>query len=175
MNNLRTSGSQVDPIQTSTFAAPRAPNRLVKTPLNIVEKIKNTNVSIPMWDVLAIPSQREFLKRELQDIKLQNEPSTSNNAANYIQPMKEEDTSKKIKPSPFCLFVMIGDKMVHNFMIDSGASSSIMPKCLAGQLGLKYEPMLKHVLQLDGTSITIVGVVKGLKIELHAFLGYTII
>ena len=65
MNNFRMNGSQVDPIQTSTSIAPIAPNKLVNTPLNIMEKIKKTNVSIPMWDVLAIPSQRE-----LPDIKL---------------------------------------------------------------------------------------------------------
>ncbi len=60
-------------------------------------------MSIPMWDVLAIPSQKELLQRELQDIKLHNEPSTSNNAARYIQHMKEGNTINKLNPSPFYL------------------------------------------------------------------------
>ena len=60
-------------------------------------------------------------------------------------------------------------------MIDSGASSTIMPRCVADQLGLKYDPLTKHVLQLDGTSVTIVGVIKGLKMALHACLGCTMI
>ena len=60
-------------------------------------------------------------------------------------------------------------------MIDSGASNTIMARCVAAQLGLRYEPLIKHVLQLDGTSVTIVGVIKGLKMALHACLGCTMI
>ena len=39
-------------------------------------------------------------------------------------------------------------------MVDSGASNSIMPRCVANHLGMKYEPMIKHVPQLDGTLVT---------------------
>ena len=46
---------------------------------------------------------------------------------------------------------------------------------MANQLCLKYEPVLKHVLQLDGTLVTIVGIVKGLKVALHSYLGCTTI
>ena len=60
-------------------------------------------------------------------------------------------------------------------MIDSGASSTIMPRCVAHQLGLKYDPLIKHVLQLDGTSVTTVGVIKGLKMALHACPGCTMV
>ena len=60
-------------------------------------------------------------------------------------------------------------------MIDFGSSSSIMPKFVAGQLGLKYEPMLKHVLQLDGTLVTIVGILNGQKMVLLACPSCTIL
>lgn len=46
---------------------------------------------------------------------------------------------------------------------------------MADQLGMKYEPMIKHVIQLDGTSITIVGTIKGLKMALHACPSCTVI
>ena len=57
---------------------------------------------------------------------------------------------------------------MHNSTIDSRASSSIMPRCVVDQQVMKYEPMIKHVLQLDGTSVTIIGILKGLKMALHA-------
>ena len=57
---------------------------------------------------------------------------------------------------------------MHNCIIDSGASSSIMSRCVVDQLGMEYEPMIKHVLQLDGTLVTIVGIIKVLKMALHA-------
>ena len=64
--------------------------------------------------------------------------------------------------------------IVHNFIIDSRASSSIMPKCVGEQVGLKYEPMIKHVLQLDGTSVIIVGIIKGLRMALCACPNFTV-
>lgn len=85
-----------------------------------------------------------------------------------MQPTKDEGTSKKYKSSPLYLSLIIGDRIVHNCMIDSGASSSIIPRCIADQLGMKYEPMIKHVLQLYGTLVTILGILKGIKMSLHA-------
>ena len=64
---------------------------------------------------------------------------------------------------------------MHNCMINSGASNSIMPRCVADHLGMKYEPMIKHVIQLDGTLVTIVGTLKGLKMVLHACPTCTIV
>ena len=99
---------------------------------------------------------------------------TMSGIVSLVQPTKDEGTSKKSKPSPFYLSLIIGDKIVHNFMIDSGASNSIMPRCVVDQLGLKYEPMIKFVLQLDGNSVTIVGILKIFKMALHECLGCTV-
>ena len=98
----------------------------------------------------------------------------TNEAISLVQPTNVEGTSKKSKPSPFYLSLIIGDKIVHNCMIDSGASSSIMPRCVADQACLKYEPMIKHVLQLDGTLVIIVGIIKGLRMALHACPSCTV-
>ncbi|KAH9296018.1 hypothetical protein KI387_039606, partial [Taxus chinensis] len=50
--------------------------------------------------------------------------------------------------------------LVHNCMVDSGASSTVMPKEIAEKLGLQYEPTEKSVLQLDGTATNTIGVIK---------------
>ena len=52
-------------------------------------------------------------------------------------------------------------------MIDSGATSSVMPKKIADQLGLKYETLEKGVVQLDGTTIEMVGIMRNLDLTLH--------
>ena len=53
-----------------------------------------------------------------------------------VHPIKQGDTSKKKKPSPFYVSLIIGDKLVHNCIIDSRASSSVMSKCVANILGI---------------------------------------
>ena len=60
-------------------------------------------------------------------------------------------------------------------MIDSGASSSVMPRCVADALGMEYEPIVRDVLQLDGSTVKTVGVLKNVEMALHACLGCTVI
>lgn len=67
--------------------------------------------------------------------------------------------------------MVIGDKLVYNCMIDSRASTLVMPKCIADLLGIKYDPISRGALQLDGISITIVGILKNVEMALHTCLG----
>ena len=57
-----------------------------------------------MWDVLAMPSQLELLQQELKIVKMQDRPATMEGVMRFLQPTREEETSKKSKPSPFYLF-----------------------------------------------------------------------
>ncbi len=67
-------------------------------------------------------------------------------ATSLVQPSREVEKSKKVRPSPFYVSLIIGGKLVHNCMIDSRASSSVMPRCVADALGKKYEPIVRDVL-----------------------------
>ena len=53
-------------------------------------------------------------------------------------------------------------------MIDSSASSLVMPKKIADQLGLNYETLEKGVVQLDGIAIEMVGIMRNLELTLHS-------
>ena len=107
-----------------------------------------------------MPLQLELLQQELKSIVVSNQSATLNDTTSLVYPTKRGDRNKKNKPPPFYVSLIIGDKLVHNYMIDSGASSSVMPKCIANLLGIKYEPMVSDVLQLDGSSIKSIGVLK---------------
>ena len=77
-----------------------------------------------------------------------------------VQPTGDVETNKKVRPPPFYVSLIIGGKLVHNCMIDSGASSSVMPRCVSDALGMKYEPIVRDVLQLDGSTVKTLGVLK---------------
>ena len=59
-------------------------------------------------------------------------------------------------------------------MIDYGASSLVMRKCMADLLSAKYEPMVRDVLQLDGSSIKIIGILKNMEMTLYACSGFIV-
>ena len=85
-----------------------------------------------------------------------------------------DESCKTIKPPPFYLSLIIGDKLVHNCMVDSRATSSVMPKKIADQLGLRYQPIERGVVQLDGTSIGTIGLIKDASLTLHACPNFSI-
>ena len=84
-------------------------------------------------------------------------------ATSLVQPSKEVETSKKVRPPPFYVSLIIGDKLVQNYMIDSGASSSVMPRCVVDALEIKYEPIVKDVLQLNGSTVKTIGILRNEK------------
>jgi ribonuclease HI len=60
-------------------------------------------------------------------------------------------------------------------MIDSGASSLVIPKCVVGILEMKYELIVRDVLQLDGSTVKTIGILRNVEKALHACPGCTII
>ena len=69
---------------------------------------------------------------------------------------------------------IVGNKLVHNCMVDSGASSCVMPKEIADKLGIKYQTLEKGVVQLDGTTVNTLGFIKGLDLTLHACPNFVV-
>ena len=85
-----------------------------------------------------------------------------------------QQPSNLVKPPPFYVTIIIGKYLVHNCMIDSGATNSVMPKKIADQLDLKYETLEKGVVQLDGKAIEIVGIMRNLDLTLHSCPNFSI-
>ena len=81
-------------------------------------------------------------------------------ATSLVKPSKELEASKMVRPPSIYVSLIIGDKLVHNCMIDSGASSSVMPRCVADALEMKYEPIVRDVLYLDASAIKTVGILR---------------
>ena len=92
-------------------------------------------------------------------------------ATSLVQPSKEVETSKKVRPPPFYVSLIIGDKLIHNCMIDSRASSSVMPRCVVDALEMKYEPIVRDVLYLDGSTVKTVGILRNVEMaHMHALV-----
>ena len=91
---------------------------------------------------MAIPGQTDILQKALLDEA--NPTRMMNELAKVVLTNTDEkekdkedsekifkESNKVIKPPPFYLSLIIGDKLVHNCMVDNGATSSVMPKKIA--------------------------------------------
>lgn len=74
----------------------------------------------------------------------------------------------KPKPNPFYLTLIVGDKLLYNSMIDSGASTNVILKQIAEVLNIKYEPLSRGVMQLDGNKVQTTGLIKSIPLTLFA-------
>jgi hypothetical protein len=112
-----------------------------------------TNVSI--MDMCRIPQQKDFL---LQTLKLIDTPITSTDQGEVPSPtyltkkssVNSFSLDKRGKPfvPPFLLTFEVFNINLHNFLVDSGASSNVMPFSICIKLNATPLKSDKHVIQL---------------------------
>lgn len=59
-------------------------------------------------------------------------------------------------------------------MIDSGASTTVMPKQIAKVLNIKYETLSRCAMQLDGNKVQTMGLIKSLLLTLFSCPSVTV-
>ena len=67
---------------------------------------------------------------------------------------------------PFYLSLNVHDKILHNAMIDSGASHNLMPKEIMEKLGLEITRPYKDLYSFDSKKVKCLGLIKYLCITL---------
>lgn len=81
----------------------------------------------------------------------------------------------KNRPPPFYITLELEGHIVHNCMIDSGDAMTVMPKKVFDIIGFTYTRDSTRLLQLDGTNVKTLGVVKDVPMNLHKCIGVSII
>jgi hypothetical protein len=63
----------------------------------------------------------------------------------------------------------VNDKVLHNCMLDSGASSNVMTMKVMEQLNLRISRPYHNICALDSQTIEVFGLIKGLQVHLAVF------
>jgi hypothetical protein len=99
------------------------------------------------------------------------------NNVNNVDKLALETASKKPQAStlstrrnvpPFLLTFEIFNRNVHNCMVDSGASSNVMPWSVCQKINAEVEPSTLKIIQLDRTSVKVVGELRNVLIRLSS-------
>jgi hypothetical protein len=72
---------------------------------------------------------------------------------------------------PFYLSLLVNDKVLHNCMLDSRASSNVITKKVMEQLNLRISRPYHNICALDSQTIEVHGLIKGLQVHLAVFPG----
>jgi hypothetical protein len=79
---------------------------------------------------------------------------------------------KNEEHAPFFISLVVNDLLLHNCMLDSGASTNVMSLKVMNQLGLKITRPYRNVCGIDSKLIKVCGLIKDLKVYLLLILTF---
>jgi hypothetical protein len=167
----------------SIYELLKFPFLLQKMLQNISDNSKNGNSNGSKVGQSKIP-QKSSTKgspvfHDKGSLPVPNVNSVNNNAHNVNNSDKvvEENVSKKSQVTtsntrknvpPFLLTFEIFNRNVHNCMVDSGASSNVMPWSVCQKINAEVEPSSLKIIQLDRTDVKVMGELKKVLIRLSS-------
>jgi hypothetical protein len=131
---------------------------------NEVNKIK---IPIPMGELMKTDSFRKSVLKALQP--------PSHVTFSYTINLEDENPAITIGPHiedrsdaspPFYISLNIHEKILHNFLMDSGASHNVMPKVVMDELGLDITKPYLDLYSFDSRNLKCLGVIKDMVVTL---------
>jgi hypothetical protein len=131
--------------------------------------LSNAKMLVPVSEIMKIPSQREKLLKAI-DCPSQKSvdipPTRTYQDASVILQNMDRGNEKN---RPFFLSLLVNDFILHNCMLDSGATSNVMTKRVMEQLNLRISRPYHNICAMDSRTIEVHGLIKGLQVHLAAF------
>jgi ribonuclease HI len=118
---------------------------------------------------MKIPSQKEKLLKAIDEppkVVVEKQPTAAYQDAPIILQNWDRKNEKNL---PFYLSLLVNDKVLHNCMLDSRASSNVITKKVMEQLNLRISRPYHNICALDSQMIEVHGLIKGLQVYLVAF------
>jgi hypothetical protein len=131
--------------------------------------LSNAKMLVPVSEIMKIPSQREKLLRAIENPS-QNNVDIPPTVAYHDAPVILQNMDRgNEKNRPFYLSLLMNDFILHNCMLDSGASSNVMTKKVMEQLNLRIYRPYHNICAMDNKTIQVYGLIKGLQVHLASF------
>jgi hypothetical protein len=131
--------------------------------------LNNAKMLVLVSEIMKIPSQRVKLLKAIEDPPqniVDRQPIVAYQDAPVI--LQNWDRGNE-KNQPFYLSLLVNNKVLHNCMLDSGASSNVMTKKVMEQLNLRISRPYHNICAMDSRTIEVHGLIKGLQVHLSAF------
>jgi hypothetical protein len=134
---------------------------------NFEHEIQKIRIPVPLSELVKNEEFKSSLSKMLQSESPQP-PSDSVNLqdekpAVILGPMVEDRDDSS---PPFYTSLNIHDKVLHNCLMDSGASHNLMPKIVMEELGLEVTKTYHDLYSFDSRRVQCLGVIKDLVVSL---------
>jgi hypothetical protein len=158
--------------QVKEQAILRAPSNEVKTSdkssysFNFESEIQKVKIPMPLTELMKNDIFKSAILKSL-------EPKTSS-SADFVN-LQDDKPTVTIGPMiedrddscpPFYISLNVHDKILHNCLLDSGASHNLMPKAVMDELGLEVTKPYHDLFSFDSRKVRCLGLIKDLVINL---------
>jgi len=134
---------------------------------NFEHEIQKIRIPVPLSELV----KNEYFKRSLSKLLQSEYPQPPSDSVNLqdekpaviLGPMVEDRVDSS---PPFYTSLNIHDKVLHNCLMDSGASHNLMPKIVMEELGLEVTKNYNDLYSFDSSRVQCMGVIKDLVISL---------
>lgn len=131
--------------------ADRTETNMPKTqvPFSFEGEIAKIKITIPLTELVTIDRYRSQI---LKVLNIENDADTLNltdDKPKLLFGPKVEGEYQEGTVSPFYVSLNIHDKILHNAMLDFGASHNLMPKVVMEILGLEITKPYKYLYSFD--------------------------
>jgi hypothetical protein len=137
------------------------------SPFNFEHEIQKIRIPVPISELI----KNEDFKRSLSKLLHSESPQPPSDSMNLqdekpaiiLGPMVEDRDDSS---PPFYTSLNIHDKVLHNYLMDSGASHNLMPKIVMEELGLEVTRTYHDLYSFDSRRVQCLGVIKDLAVSL---------
>lgn len=149
---------------------------------NIIEDMKMTRANITLYELSKLKHQQRIMMKELYVVPIAPLHSTVLSQASHNMGIPPTNTINKIDPNDialiggrsrshtpsFLLTYEIFNKNVHNCLVDSGASSNILPKSICAKLNVQPKKSVVRIVQLDRSQFEVIDELNQVTIRLSS-------
>jgi hypothetical protein len=139
----------------------------INTSYNFENELNKIKMSIPLVELAKNPTYRKQIAKVMGVYELERQSDVIN-----LEDDRPNITfgphfeGSKDNAAPFYITLNIHDQLLHNCMLDSGASHNVMPKMIMERLGLQITIPYGDLYSFDSRKVKCMGMIKDLVVTL---------
>ena len=134
-----------------------------QTPFSFEGEVSEIKITIPLTELITVDRYRSQIFKVFDIGSKANTLNLTENKPELLSGPKIEGQYQEGSVSPSYVSLNIRDKILHNAMLDSGASHNLMPKEVMENLRLEVTQPYKNLYSFDSSQVKCLGLIKNLE------------